>query len=95
LTISDVFDINEEELNKRYVICEKQENVETGWVRYVPKTCAKKFVVRVNETLQFPDPWSGNAFTLLAGGMLVDNGDGTVYGINPIEFYSTHTILCD
>jgi hypothetical protein len=36
---------NEEELNKRYVICEKQENVETGWVRYVPKTCAKKFVV--------------------------------------------------
>ena len=45
----------------------------------------------MNETLQFPDPWSGNAFTLLAGGMLVDNGGGTVYGINPIEFYSTHS----
>lgn len=82
---------NEEELNKRYVICEKQENVETGWVRYAPKPSAKKFVVHVNETLQFPDPWSGNAFTLLAGGMLVDNGGGTVYGINPIEFYSTHS----
>lgn len=27
----------------------------------------------------------------LAGGMLVDNGGGTVYGINPIEFYSTHS----
>ena len=25
------------------------------------------------------------------GGMLVDNGGGTVYGINPIEFYSTHS----
>ena len=86
---------SEEELNKRYVISETQENVETGWVRYAPKPSAKKFVVRVNESLQFPDPWSGNAFTLLAGGMLVDNGGGTVYGINPIEFYSTHTILCD
>ena len=92
MTNSDVFDINEEELNKRYVISETQENVETGWVRYVPKTCAKKVCrVCVNETLQFPDPWSGNAFTLLAGGMLVDNGGGTVYGINPIEFYSTHS----
>ena len=82
---------SEEELNKRYVISETQENVETGWVRYAPKPSAKKFVVRVNETLQFPDPWSGNAFTLLAGGVLVDNGGGTVYGINPIEFYSTHS----
>jgi hypothetical protein len=37
-----------------------------------------------------PDPWEGNDFTLLAGGVLVDNGDSSVYGINTVEFWSTH-----
>lgn len=83
----------DEELHKRYDISEDQNDVETGWVRYVPKASAKKFVAFVNEFLQFPDTWSGNNFTLLDGGVLVDNGGGTVYGINPIEFYSTHSII--
>ena len=34
--------------------------------------------------------WEGGAFTLLAGGVLVDNGDNSVYGINPVEFWNTH-----
>ena len=32
----------------------------------------------------------GGDFTLLAGGVLVDNGDNSVYGINPVEFWNTH-----
>ena len=83
----------EEELNKRYVLSEDQTDVEPSWVRYLPKASAKKFVVFVREALQFPDPWSGNTFTLMAGGVLVDNGGGTVYGINPIEFYFTHRVV--
>ena len=50
----------------------------------------KKRVVFVNKDITFPDPWEGGAFTLLAGGVLVDNGDNSVYGINPVEFWKTH-----
>ena len=50
----------------------------------------KKFVVFIAEDITFPDPWEGGAFTLLAGGVLVDNGDNSVYGINPVEFWKTH-----
>ena len=46
-------------------------------------------VVFITEDVVFPDPWEGNDFTLLAGGVLVDNGDSSVYGINPVEFWST------
>lgn len=47
-------------------------------------------VVFVTEDIVFPDPWEGNDFTLLAGGVLVGNGDNSVYGINPVEFWKTH-----
>ena len=50
----------------------------------------KKFVVFIAEDITFPDPLEGGAFTLLAGGVLVDNGDNSVYGINPVEFWNTH-----
>ena len=50
----------------------------------------KKRVVFVTEDITFPDPWEGGAFTLLAGGVLVDNGDNSVYGINPVEFWNTY-----
>lgn len=50
----------------------------------------KKRVVFVTEDIAFPYPWEGGAFTLLAGGVLVDNGDNSVYGINPVEFWNTH-----
>ena len=50
----------------------------------------KKFVVFIAEDITFPDPWEGGAFTLLAGGVLVDNGDNSVYGINPVEFWNTY-----
>lgn len=47
-------------------------------------------VVFVTQDIVFPDPWEGNDFTLLAGGVLVDNGDSSVYGINPVGFWKTH-----
>ena len=47
-------------------------------------------VVFVQQDIVFPDPWEGIDFTLLAGGVLVDNGDSSVYGINPVEFWKTH-----
>lgn len=47
-------------------------------------------VVFVTQDVVFPDPWEGIDFTLLAGGVLVDNGDSSVYGINPVEFWKTH-----
>lgn len=50
----------------------------------------KKFVVFITEDITFPDPWEGSAFNLLAGGVLVDNGDNSVYGINPVEFWNTY-----
>ena len=50
----------------------------------------KKLVVFVTEDITFPDHWEGGDFTLLAGGVLVDNGDNSVYGINPVEFWETH-----
>ena len=50
----------------------------------------KKRVVFVTEDITFPDPWEGGAFTLLAGGVLVDNGDNSVYGVNPVEFWNTY-----
>ena len=40
--------------------------------------------------LTFPDHLEGGAFTLLAGCGIVDNGDNSVYGINPAEFWETH-----
>ena len=50
----------------------------------------KKSVVFVTQDITFPDPWEGGDFTLLAGGVLVDNGNNSVYGINPVEFWNTH-----
>ncbi len=47
-------------------------------------------VVFVTQDVVFPDPWEGYDFTLLAGGVLVDNGDSSVYGVNPVEFWRTH-----
>ena len=47
-------------------------------------------VVFVTQDVVFPDPWEGIDFTLLAGGVLVDNGNSSVYGINPVEFWDTH-----
>ena len=44
----------------------------------------------VTQDITFPNPWEGVAFTLLAGGVLVDNGDNSVYGINPVEFWETN-----
>ena len=40
--------------------------------------------------LTFPDHLEGGDFTLLAGGVLVDNGDNSVCGINPVEFWNTY-----
>lgn len=36
------------------------------------------------------EEWEGGDFTLLAGGVLVDNEDNSVCGINPVEFWNTH-----
>ena len=49
----------------------------------------KKFVVFIAEDITFPDPLEGGDFTLLAGGVLVDNGGNSVYGINPVEFLNS------
>ena len=49
-----------------------------------------KHVVFVTEDITFPDPWEGGDFTLLAGGVLVDNGDNSVYGINPVDFWDAY-----
>ncbi len=84
---------DEAELAKRYDLAEDQSDVPEGWTRYAPKAGAVKQVAKVHEAIEFPDPWAGNPFRLQAGGVLVDNGNGTVYGINPVEFNATHTIL--
>lgn len=82
-----------DELAKRYDLSADQDGVPEGWARYVPKAGAAKQVVQVHETIEFPDPWAGNPFILQDGGFLVDNGDGQVYGINPVEFHATHRVL--
>lgn len=84
---------DEAELAKRYDVAEDQSDVREGWVRYLPKPGAVKQVCIVHEEIEFPNPWAGNPFRLQAGGVLVDNGDGQVYGINPVEFKATHSVL--
>ena len=93
--------LDDEQMRERYSPSTTESDLyEDGEVRYwqfakkhgaafisVPQ---KKFVVFVTEDITFPDPWEGGAFTLLAGGVLVDNGDNSVYGINPVEFWNTH-----
>ena len=50
----------------------------------------KKRVVFITQDITFPDHLEGGDFTLLAGGVLVDSGDNSVYGINPVEFWNTY-----
>lgn len=71
----------------------ERKNV-TGWL-VQPQHDKKKFVVFIAEDITFPDHWEGGDFTLLAGGVLVDNGDNSVYGINPVEFWETHERLVE
>ena len=97
----NLYVLDDEQMRKRYSPSATDSYLyENGEVRYwqfakkhgaafisVPQ---KKLAVFVKEDITFPDPWEGGAFTLLAGGVLVDNGDNSVYGINPVEFWNTH-----
>ena len=97
----NLYVIGDAEFRKRYKPCitesalyeDGEEHYYKLYARHggtfvsVPQT---KQVVFVAEDITFPDPWEGSAFKLLAGGVLVDNGDGSVYGINPVEFWNTH-----
>ena len=93
--------VSDEEMRKRYKPYASEERFQKYGEDYfwdVAKQQEWTFVsvpqhrqvVFVTEDVVFPDPWEGNDFTLLAGGVLVDNGDGSVYGINPVEFWKTH-----
>ena len=97
----NLYVLDDEQMRNRYSPMTTESYLyENGEVRYwqfakkhgaafisVPQ---KKFVVFVTQDITFPDPWEGGDFTLLAGGVLVDNGDNSVYGINPVEFWNTH-----
>ena len=97
----NLYVLDDEQMRKRYSPSATDsylyENGEVCYWQFAKKHGAafisvpqKKFVVFVTQDITFPDPWEGGAFTLLAGGVLVDNGDNSVYGINPVEFWKTH-----
>ena len=98
---SNRYVVSDEEMRKRYKPYVNEKRLQKYGEDYfwdVAKQQELSFVsvpqhrqvVFVTQDVVFPDPWEGNDFTLLAGGVLVDNGDGSVYGINPIEFWKTH-----
>ena len=93
--------VSDEEMRKRYKprVTENdlyEHGEEYFWEYAKKRGCSfisvpqQREVVFVQQDIVFPDPWEGNDFTLLAGGVLVDNGDSSVYGINPVEFWKTH-----
>ena len=98
---SNRYVVSDEEMRKRYKPYANEDRLQKYGEDYfwdVAKQQEMKFVsvsqhrqvVFVTQDVVFPDPWEGNDFTLLAGGVLVDNGDSSVYGINPVEFWKTH-----
>ena len=98
---SNRYVVSDEEMRKRYKPYANEDRLQKYGEDYfwdVAKQQEWTFVsvpqhrqvVFVTEDVVFPDPWEGIDFTLLAGGVLVDNGDGSVYGINPVEFWKTH-----
>lgn len=100
-SLSNRYVVSDEEMRKRYKPHANGDRLQKYGEDYfwdVAKQQEMKFVsvsqhrqvVFVTQDVVFPDPWEGNDFTLLAGGVLVDNGDNSVYGINPVEFWNTH-----
>ncbi len=86
------------EVNSKYDKDEDEvqtEMTKEHGARYIPKA-AEKVVYVSEENIEFPYPKSWGMeglFRLMAHGVIVDNGDGGFYGINPVEFHATHSVL--
>ena len=85
----NLYVLDDEQMRKRYSPSATDsylyENGEVRYWQFAKKHGAafisrpqEKRVVFVTEDITFPDPWEGGDFTLLAGGVLVDNGDNSV-----------------
>lgn len=82
-----------EEIERKY---NKTEDRNGALEKWVPKPTESKVAYLVEENLEFsfPPSWGQEGlFRLLKGGVIVDNGDGCFYGINPLEFRATHKVL--
>lgn len=89
-----------EELNSKYDRGPEEKDSEVDGQIYYPKKGHIKEVFLVSENIQFPYPpsWGQEGlFTLYKGGVVVDNKPTTplesFYGINMVEFCSTHTVI--
>lgn len=100
-SLSNRYVVSDEEMRKRYKPYANEDRLQKYgedyfWEYAKKRGCPfisvpqQRQVVFVTQDIVFPDPWEGNDFTLLDGGVLVDNGDNSVYGINPVEFWNTH-----
>lgn len=86
------------EVNSKYVKDGDEaptEMTKEHGARYFP-IAMEKTVYVADKNMEFPYPpsWGMDGFfRLMEHGVLVDNGDGGFYGINPVEFHATHEVL--
>lgn len=80
--------IDAQKFEDRYEYSKEPSVDDDGFISYDAKGGPMK-VIRLSENVEFTAPW-GSLMQIKAGGVIVDNGPGDIYGIQPEEFKNTY-----